>query len=116
MRGLIRAFASSQRFPWRGKSFAHQDDARGGGMNRVVLDRFKLYRFETFVAPSRAGGFDAVQLDYDLPENPFFIRAIKDEVRQLRPGLFLGQAYLQTSKAAEPRLVLYFGLEQNFAS
>src|SRR5688572_26929833 len=31
----IRALASRQRFPWRGKSFAHQDDARGGGINRV---------------------------------------------------------------------------------
>ena len=32
--------------------------------------------------------FDAFQLDYDNRDNPFFVRAIKDEVRQLRPGLF----------------------------
>src|SRR4051812_39445327 len=32
----IRALASRERFPWRGKSFAHHDDARGSGINRVV--------------------------------------------------------------------------------
>ena len=60
--------------------------------------------------PSRGGAFEAVQLDYDHPGNPFFIRLIKDEVRQLRPGLFLGQAYLDRKNA--PRLVLYFALEK----
>ena len=60
------------------------------------------------MAPSRAGAFDAVQLDYDNPGNPGFIRAIKDEVRVVAPGLFLGQAYLMWR--GQPRLVLYFGL------
>lgn len=104
----VRAFAASGVFPWRGKSFFPRDAARGGGVNRVLSDRFELFRFETFVGPSRAGAFDAVQLDYDLPSNPFFIRAIKDEIRELRPGLWLGQAYAQI--AGRAHLVLYFGL------
>jgi hypothetical protein len=108
--GIIRAVGSWDRFPWRGKSFSHQADDSGAGINRVVVDTFRLFKFNTFVGPSRAGKFDAVQLDYDLPSNPFFIRAIKDEVRQLRPGLFLGQAYLDLKSA--PRLVLYFALEK----
>jgi hypothetical protein len=103
----LRAFASTNAFPWRGKSFTPQTADRGDGINRVISDRWKLYRFETFVGPSRAGSFDAVQLDYDLPSNPFFIRAIKDEIRELRPGLWLGQAWLNLS---QPKLVLYFGL------
>ncbi len=104
----IRAFASSSRFPWRGKSFTALGAGKGEGINRVIRDRWKLYRFETFVGPSRGGPFDAVQLDYDLPTNPFFIRPIKDEIRELSPGLFLGQAYLQLPSATH--LVLYFGL------
>jgi hypothetical protein len=106
--GAVRAFASSSGFPWRGKSFTPLADGRGEGINRVASDRIRLFRFETFVGPSRAGAFDAVQLDYDLPENPFFIRAIKDEIRELRPGLYLGQAWLKTAKSES--LVLYFGL------
>ena len=104
----VRAFAGSGVFPWRGKSFSPLSEDRGEGKNRVVRDRFRMYRFETFVDRSRAGDFDCVQLDYDLPENPFFIRAIKDEIRELAPKLYLGQAYLQLKE--KTHLVLYFGL------
>ncbi len=104
----IRSFASSTTFPWRGKTFMPKDALRGDGINRVVRDRWHLYRFETFIGRSRAGDFDALQLDYDNPDNPFFIRAIKDEIRELSPGLWLGQAYVQLPHGAN--LVLYFGL------
>ncbi len=104
----VRAFARWRGFPWRGKTFSPQTQERGEGINRVVSDRFRLYRFETFIGRSRAGDFDAVQLDYDLAENPFFIRAIKDEIREIGPRLYLGQAYLEVR--GKTHLVLYFGL------
>ncbi|MBL8606617.1 MAG: hypothetical protein JNL38_04820 [Myxococcales bacterium] len=104
----LRLLAGSSRFPWRGKSFFPHDDDRGEGKNRVFSDRLALFRFETRIERSRAGDFDAVQLDYDLPENPFFIRAIKDEIREVEPGLWLGQAYLHAG--GKDTLVLYFGL------
>jgi len=105
--GALRAFASAATFPWRGKSFVAAPQ-RGEGINRVVLDRFRLFRFETFIAKSRAGDFDALQLDYDLPGNPPVIRSIKDEIREIEPGVWLGQAYLHTS--TKDRLWLYFAL------
>ena len=113
-RGLLaralRAFARWRFFPWRGKSFRALGPDHGEGINRVFGDRKprRWFRFETKIGPSRAGGFDAFHLDYDNPGNPFYIRAIKDEIRRVGPGLYLGQAYLVTSKRA--RLVLYFGL------
>lgn len=109
---LPRALAGSSRFPWRGKSFRVDSSERGTGDNRVVVDRFHLFRFATFIDKSRAGDFDALQLDYDHPGNPFFIRAIKDEIRELLPGLYLGQAYLQLRGRA-PKLALYFGLTRD---
>ena len=105
---LLRGWAASRRFPWRGKSFMPGEE-RGEGINRVLVDRLRLYRFETFIGRSRAGAFDALQLDYDRPDNPFFIRPIRDEIRELSPGLYLGQAWLQIA-ARPPSLVLYFGL------
>lgn len=105
---LARAWASSRSFPWRGKSFRPLAHDRGEGINRVLSDRLKLYRFETSIQPSLAGDFTCVELDYDLPENPFFIRAIRDEIRSLGSGLYLGQAYLMLRD--RPNLVLYFGL------
>jgi hypothetical protein len=106
--GAIRAFAGSRAFPWLGKSFEPRSETAGDGINRVVTDRLRLFRFETSIARSRAGDFDALQLDYDLPGNPPLIRSIKDEIRELEPGLWLGQAYLRTR--ARHHLWLYFAL------
>ena len=104
----IRAFAGSKAFPWRGKSFNPKGEISGEGINRVLSDRLRLFRFETFIGPSKAGDFDALQLDYDLPTNPPVIRSIKDEIRELEPGLWLGQAYLKTR--TRNILWLYFAL------
>jgi hypothetical protein len=104
----IRSFAGSRAFPWRGKSFHPRSLDEGEGINRVVRDRLRLFRFETFIGPSRAGDFDALQLDYDLRGNPPVIRSIKDEIRELEPGLWLGQAWLKTKK--REILWLYFAL------
>jgi hypothetical protein len=106
--GAVRGLAASSAFPWRGKSFAPRGALAGDGINRVIRDRWRLYRFETFIGRSRAGDFDALQLDYDNRDNPFFIRPIKDEMRALSNDLWLGQAYLELR--GTPRLVLYFAL------
>lgn len=106
--GALRAIAGARGFPWRGKTFRPHDESRGEGKNRVLSDRIHLFRFETTIGPSRAGDFDALQLDYDLPENPPLIRRIEDEMRELEPGLWLGQAYLRTR--TRDALWLYFGL------
>ena len=113
---LLRRFAAWRHFPWRGKSFSPVRTGQvtpqnhGEGINRVLSDvrPRRWFRFETSIGRSRAGDFDAFHLDYDNPGNPWFIRAIQDEIRQVGPGLYLGQAYLVTRKRA--RLVLYFGL------
>jgi hypothetical protein len=108
---MLRAFARWRFFPWRGKSFTARSATEGEGINRVFSDRkpARWFRFATRIEPSRAGAFDAFQLDYDNPDNPFFIRAIKDELREVAPGLYLGQAYVVI--AGRPRLALYFGLQ-----
>ncbi len=110
----LRAFAGAKTFPWRGKSFKPFTEENGEGINRVFSDRFRLFRFETFIGPSRAGDFDALQLNYDLSGNPPVIRSIKDEMRELEPGLWLGQAYLRTRSRLRPEpadvLWLHFAL------
>jgi hypothetical protein len=108
--GPLRRFAAWSRFPWRGKSFIARDAASGEGINRVFGDRNsrRWFRFDTFIGRSRAGAFDAFQLDYDNDGNPAPIRAIKDELREVAPGLYLGLAYFMWRK--KPRLMLYFGL------
>lgn len=108
VQGLFRAFAGSKAFPWRGKSFRVHDAAKGEGINRIIEDRWKLFRFDTFIGKSRQGDFDALQLDYDLPGNPPIIKSIKDEIRAVEPGVWLGQAWFVTARTKF--LWLYFGL------
>lgn len=107
---LMRALARLSFFPWKGKTFAPRDAQGGEGWNRVFTERNLWFRFTTALGPSRAGAFDAVHLNYDHPENPFFIRAIQDEVREVGPGLWLGQAYVVVR--GRPWLALYFALER----
>ncbi|MDQ3036267.1 MAG: hypothetical protein M3Y87_27955 [Myxococcota bacterium] len=106
---LPRAWARTSAFPWRGKSFAPKSADRGEGINRVVFDRLKLFRFETFVGPSRHDGHPAIQLDYDHAGNPAPIRRVEDEIREIAPGLYLGQAWLRLRDTK--KLVLWFALE-----
>lgn len=105
---FMRTLARLPVFPWKGKTFAPRDDNGGEGWNRVFSDRNLWFRFTTSIGKSRAGNFDALHLNYDHPENPFFIRAIQDEIRTVAPGLWLGQAYVVVKN--KPWLALYFAL------
>ena len=106
----MRTLARSRLFPWRGKSFAPQGEDRGEGRNRVLSGSIRWFRFETSIGRSRAGDFDALQLDYDLRDNPFFLRGVRDELRTVEPGLHLGQAYVPIRGRHE--LALYFALQR----
>lgn len=110
MRERIAAFARSSVFPWGGKSFQSQSAAHGQGINRVAL-LGDMYPFDTRVESSAIDGKDCIFLDYDKPENPFFIRAIRDELREVSPGLFLGPA-MWAPRGKTPRLVLWFAIDK----
>lgn len=105
-RRRIAAMAAAKRFPWYGKSFQAGSATEGEGINRVVL-LGDMYRFDTRIEPSAIDGEPCIFLDYDLPENPFFIRAIRDELRQVGPDLYLGPAMLGQQ---DPKLVLWFAI------
>jgi len=108
VQGFVKHFAVDGPMPWQGKTFRSLGKQRGEGVNRLFGNRASWYRFETAIGPSRAGDFDALQLDYDLEDNPPFIRPIKDELREVAPGLWLGLAYMRFG--GRNRLGLFFGL------
>jgi hypothetical protein len=100
---VLRRFARGRLFPWAGKSFSSV-----GGVNRVRL-LGDLFRFETRVDRSAVDGKPCLVLDYDLTSNPWPIRQIHDELRQVGPRLYLGPAMWKTKAA--PKLILYFAIE-----
>lgn len=106
---FIRRFAGSAGFPWGGKTFRGHGDA-GEGVNRIHLGgRHALFPFKLAIGPSVVDREDAVILDYDLPDNPWVIRRIHDEVREVAPGLLMGPAMWKTKD--KPALVLWFALD-----
>lgn len=109
----LARWAGSRSFLWEGKTFRATSDRAGVGHNRVVarsvLGRQNLFPFATLFGPSAIDGAPALILDYDLADNPGYIRRIHDEVREVEPGLFLGPAMWKSSDSRT--LVLYFALD-----
>ncbi|MBK9037257.1 MAG: hypothetical protein IPL61_39445 [Myxococcales bacterium] len=107
----VRALAAARRFPWAGKSFAAEDDGHGRGINRVRLgDGKRWFPFETRFEASAIDGRPCIFLDYDQAPNPRPIRMIRDELREVAPGLFLGPAMLDDGRRPA-RLVLWFACD-----
>jgi hypothetical protein len=100
-------------FPWNGKSLSSTGAQTHDGINRMVLGaRMNWFPFTTRVETSVIDGKDTIYLDYEQPGNPIFIRKIRDELREVAPGMYLGPAMWKTGpgKAA---LVLWFALDTN---
>jgi len=106
----IRRLARSRQFPWAGKSFQSASSDEGAGVNRVRLaGERQWFPFDTRIEPSAMDGAPCIVLDYDKPENPWAIRKIHDELREVSPGLFLGPAMAKTRGA--PKLLLFFSCD-----
>jgi hypothetical protein len=72
---------------WKGKVF----DGQGGLINRIL--GLHLVRAQVFHGPSWCDGKPAVIVDYlKTSWLAFFIR---DEIREVAPGLYLGKAYMR---------------------
>jgi hypothetical protein len=107
--GALRAFAASGAFPWHGKSFQASAGAQQGtGINRTIL-LGDLFPFDTRIEPSAVDGEPCIVLDYDKPQNPWFIRRIHDELREVAEGLYLGPAMWKGTR--EKSLVLHFAID-----
>ena len=61
-----------------------------GGYNAFLGGRVKTGYFRV-ARGTAADGSEVTQIIYDLPQNPFFMRPLTDEVRETAPGTFLGR-------------------------
>jgi len=108
---IIATVAKVPFFPWEGKSMAATGTDTGDGINRINLGlRMNWFPFKTLVEKSVIDGADTVYLDYEQKGNPYFIRKIRDELREIEPGLFLGPAMWKTGETSA-MLVLWFALD-----
>ncbi|MCB5164410.1 hypothetical protein LG634_06120 [Streptomyces bambusae] len=84
---------------WKGKVF---DPGRGELLNRVTPFGVAAIRAEVYRGPSRLDGAECTVLDYS--RTSFLARWIRDEIREIAPGVYLGIVYWGKHK------VLHFAL------
>jgi len=114
-RGLLAKAAQSvhtgRHFVWEGKSFLRADAREGRGANRVrALGRRLAFPYRTYLTDSVVDGQRCLAIDYDLPENPSFVRATYDEVRRVGNGMYLGRGMVRRARST-PLLLLWFALD-----
>jgi hypothetical protein len=106
---LLKTFAESSIFAWKGKSFQSLNPDAGEGINRVnFFGQRRWFPFGTRFDASFLDGEPAFVLDYARPGNPPLIKSIVDEVREVAPKLYLGPAALKVRGRARP--ILFFAV------
>ncbi len=73
---------------WRGKVF---NSGAGELRNKLSPFSFRAIRAKVYVGPSWLDGRDAIVLDYSTTS--FVARLIRDEIRLVAPGLYLGKVW-----------------------
>jgi len=75
-------------FAWQGKTF----DAKNGVLrNRITPFGLNAIIAKVYKAPSWLDGKECIVLDYS--ETSLLAHWIRDEIRQIAPGLYLGKVY-----------------------
>jgi hypothetical protein len=87
--GVLRSAAAlTGRLVWRGKIF----DANAGKVtNRILPFGLRVVTADVHMEASWLDGRECIVLDYS--RTSLIARSVRDELRLLRPGFYLGRAY-----------------------
>lgn len=76
---------------WQGKEFNNKENTGINFFNENGTT-IKRYPFKTYTGKGLIDhGLEVLKLDYNLPENPLYLRLIVDELVQVSPGKYLGK-------------------------
>jgi len=100
--GQVRGYTGS----WIGKSF---DLATGTGVNNFK-DGHQLYPFKFYAGHGLSDKIPVLKIDYNVPQNSWWVRHLVDEVVQTSPNHFLGKIHVHI--AGLTFSVGYFTLEK----
>jgi len=89
-------------FAWQGKNF---DSKKGVLKNRITLFGFNAILAKVYKGPSWLDGKECIVLDYS--ETSAVAHWIRDEIRQIGPGFYLGVVYWEKKRLID--FALQFG-------
>ncbi len=106
--GLYRGSAVHT-FSWLGKRF---DAKNSGGINIFRNSdgtEGERYPFKTYIASGiRDTNLQVIKIDYNLPENPFWLRMVLDEIVETAPGKYVGKLHLRITSGTSFALGYFF--------
>src|SRR5260221_286785 len=78
---------------WRGKTF---DQQKATGINVFANAKddtqvVQQYPFKTYMGEGLQDPQPVLKIDYNIPENPIWLRLIVDEIVETEPGHYLGK-------------------------
>ncbi len=92
---------------WQGKKF---NASSLSGIN--LISGKEQYPFKTYIGKSLADiNLDVFKIDYNIPQNPFWLKFILDEIVEISPNHFLGKVHLKLIPGL-PFSLGYFSLER----
>lgn len=95
---------------WLGKKFNAKDHI-GINLFQEGNKQVEKYPFKTSIGKGlQDKTLDVLRIDYDIPENPFWLRWIVDEIVQVAPGSYLGKLNLRLP--GYTAAILYFELKK----
>ena len=80
---------------WRGKVFRR---AKGDLKNKILPLGIKAVRAKVYKDPSWFDGKETIVLDYS--KTSFLARKVRDEIREVSPGVYLGLVFWERDKIA----------------
>ena len=80
-------------FAWQGKVF---DAGKGVLKNRILPFGLNAIIAKVYIGPSWLDGKDCIVLDYS--DTSIIAQWIRDEIRQIEPGLYLGKVYWEKKR------------------
>ena len=90
----------AETFAWQGKVF---DRKKGELRNKILPFGLKAVRAQVYKEPSWFDGKETIVLDYS--KTSVVAQLVRDEIRQVAPGLYLGLVFW------EKRKILHFSLQ-----
>jgi hypothetical protein len=95
LNGFYSGSVSGPKVSWLGKRFNADTETGINMFANSVSGNKERFPFKTYTGKSvRGGKTDVLTIDYNLPENPFWLRFILDEIVEATPGQYLGKLHV----------------------
>lgn len=111
---LRTAIAASAFFPWKGMELETSFDSGAMTGTNVLFSKesgLRAFNFEVSTGTTAFDDEECMVFDYNVGGNFPLFKVLRDEVRKLKDGLFLGRGNVVVGGA--PKFIAYFSLEMD---